>query len=96
MPVVLNKKKKCGVVPFDSVYVGRPSKWGNPYVIGVDGSRAEVISMYEQWLHSSGLINDVWELRGRDLVCFCAPSACHADVLLRLANNGVRTEDDGE
>ena len=68
------------------MYVGRPTKWGNPYVIGRDGSRAQVIERYRAHLHHSGLINQIDELTGKDLVCWCAPAACHADMLLELAN----------
>ncbi|MBB6469416.1 hypothetical protein HNQ96_005306 [Aminobacter lissarensis] len=69
------------------VYVGRPSKWGNPFVIGRDGSRAEVIAKYRAWLSSQPeLLDALDELRGRDLVCWCAPHACHGDVLIELAN----------
>ena len=72
-----------------SVYVGRPSKWGNPFVIGVDGTREEVIAKYETWLLAQPeLIADaVIELKGMALVCFCAPNPCHGDVLRRIANN---------
>ena len=79
---VWNKREKG--VPANAIYVGRPSKWGNPYLIGRDGTRDEVIKKYEQWLAKSGL--DVTELRGKDLVCWCKPLACHADVLMKLAN----------
>jgi len=70
--------------PLDAVYVGRPSKWGNPFVIGMDGTREEVVEKYRQWIVVSGL--NVRELRGKDLVCWCKPGACHGDVLLELAN----------
>lgn len=81
-PRVWNKAR--GDYPASAVYVGRPSKWGNPYRLG-KGDRAEVIAKFREWLLSeSGL--DVAELRGKDLVCWCAPRACHADVLLELAN----------
>ena len=85
---VLNKKYLRG--PADNaVYVGRPSVWGNPFVIGKDGSRAEVIEKYETWLMSQPqLLSKLHELRGKNLVCWCAPQACHGDVLLRLANKG--------
>lgn len=73
-----------GHVPPGAVYVGRPSKWGNPYRIGVDGNREEVVRKYKEWLPTSGL--DVYELRDKNLVCYCAPLLCHADVLLELAN----------
>lgn len=85
MPKVLNKKKD--EIPSEAVYVGRPSKWGNPFVIGKDGTREEVIDRYERWLLlESRLVGDLEELRGRDLVCWCAPEPCHADVLMELAN----------
>lgn len=85
VPKVLNKSK--GRIPPDAVYIGRPSKWGNPYVIGRDGTREEVIAKYKLHLHTTGLVNSVDELRGKDLVCFCAPKPCHGDILIRLAND---------
>jgi hypothetical protein len=48
-PRVLNKKQLRGSVP-NSTYIGRPSMWGNPFVIGKDGTRAEVVEKYECWL----------------------------------------------
>jgi hypothetical protein len=69
------------------VYVGRPSKWGNPFVIGRDGSRADVIAKYRAWIVAQpDLMGALEELRGRDLVCWCTPLACHGDVLADLAN----------
>jgi hypothetical protein len=89
MPKVL-KHKRYAKIPPNAVYVGRPSKWGNPFVEGGDGSRAEVISKYERWLCDSpeaqALRNQIGKLKGKDLVCWCAPLPCHADLLLRLAN----------
>ena len=71
----------------DGVYVGRPSKWGNPFVVGRDGSREEVVRKYSEWLFRNvELLGQVHELRGKNIVCWCAPHACHADVLLELAN----------
>lgn len=68
-------------------YIGRPSKWGNPFVIGRDGSCEDVIAKHLGWLSSQPeLLNALEELRGRDLVCWCAPQACHGDVLIGLAN----------
>jgi hypothetical protein len=61
-------------------------KWGNPFIIGPDGSRAEVIAAHEAWFMQSDLLAEVDTLRGMDLVCWCAPRACHGDLLLRLAN----------
>lgn len=66
------------------VYIGRPSKWGNPFEIGRDGSREEVVTKYREWVLTQGLPFE--ELRGRVLGCWCAPKACHGDVLMELAN----------
>jgi Domain of unknown function (DUF4326) len=85
-PQVLNKKNLKGAVP-NAIYIGRPSMWGNPFVIGKDGTRAEVIEKYERWLlRQPHLMARLDRLRGRQLVCWCAPLQCHGDVLLRLAN----------
>jgi len=84
MPAVLNKRYE---MPKGAIYIGRPSKWGNPYIIGKDGTRDEVIAKYKLHLLMSGLVNEVEELKGKDLVCWCAPEACHGDILLELAND---------
>ena len=69
------------------VYIGRPSKWGNPFVIGRDGTREDVIAKYEAWLlEQTELVAALPELAGKTLGCWCAPQACHGDVLARLAN----------
>lgn len=70
------------------VYIGRPSVFGNPFVIGKDGSREEVVAKYEQWLLGQPeLVAKVKaELKGKVLACWCAPLACHGDVLVRIAN----------
>jgi hypothetical protein len=82
---VLNKRMTG--VPAEAVYIGRGSQWGNPFRIGPDGDRAAVIAKYERWLRGQHhLLRALDELRGRDLVCFCAPAPCHGDLLLRLAN----------
>lgn len=87
MPRVLNRRRVG--VPSGAVYIGRGSKWGNPFAIGEDGDRAEVIEKYKTHLqHSPNLIASLGELKGKDLVCYCKPAACHGDVLLELANHG--------
>lgn len=75
---------KYGVnVPKNAVYIGRGSPWGNPFKIGPDGSREEVIAKFEcETLPTL----DLEPLRGKDLVCYCAPLSCHGDILLREAN----------
>jgi hypothetical protein len=82
---VLNKHRAG--VPAGAIYIGRGSKWGNPFRIGRDSDRATVIAKYERWLADQHtLLRALDELRGHDLVCFCAPHPCHGDLLLRLAN----------
>ena len=77
------------------VYVGRAaprrglkaSRFANPFVIGRDGDRGEVIERYRAWLaERPDLLAEVRGLRGLRLACWCAPKACHADVLAELAN----------
>jgi len=85
-PKVLTKMQLRGPVP-NAVYIGRPSIWGNPFAIGRDGTRAEVIAKYESWLAQQPcLMAQLDRLRGRHLICWCAPLPCHGDVLLRLVN----------
>lgn len=84
---VLNARKVGKRSSATQLYIGRPSKWGNPFVIRRDGSRADVIAKYRAWIVAQpALMNALDELRGRDLVCWCAPLACHGDVLIDLAN----------
>ncbi|MDX6707965.1 MAG: hypothetical protein QOK16_1097 [Solirubrobacteraceae bacterium] len=60
---------------------------GQPFVIGRDGTRQEVIERYERWLDTQPeLLAALPELTGRTPGCWCAPQACHGDVLARLAN----------
>lgn len=70
------------------VYVGRPTKWGNPYHVGSDGTREQIIEYYRLWLEKQLFVdpNFLRELIGKDLICWCAPKPCHADVLLEYAN----------
>lgn len=86
MPRVWNKRDPS--VPKEAVYVGRPTKWGNPYRIGNGYTRDNVVLHYELWLrqHPELLEEARRELQGKDLVCWCAPKRCHADILLTVAN----------
>ena len=90
MPNVYNKRNRLEVKPLDAVYVGRGygSCWGNPFRVGKDGTREEVIEKFEDYAIKRLTREPDWlePLRGKDLVCWCFPKACHADVLLRLAN----------
>lgn len=95
MPRILNKKdyyefnidsqKIEYMPPINSIYVGRPTKWGNPFVIGKDGTREEVVEKYREYI-SYRAPEVIEELKGKDLICHCAPKACHAYVLSEIAN----------
>jgi hypothetical protein len=65
----------------------RPSKWANPFRIGRDGTREQVIAKHKRWiLNQPQLLASLEELRDQTLGCHCAPQACHCDTLAELAN----------
>lgn len=84
------------VEAFD-VYIGRGSEWGNPFSHKPDtkadeivASRDEAVARYREHLWARirtepGLVNKLAQLRGRTLGCYCAPAACHGDVLALAA-----------
>lgn len=69
-------------------YPSKPSKWCNPYKIGKDGTREEVLNKYRSYITSKIERNelDIEELRGKALGCWCKPEPCHGDVLVELLN----------
>ena len=105
---VINIRQSGGVQRDKEVYVGRrnagsswlSAPWGNPFLVGVHGTRAECIESFREWLLSGRslgnneatvqrrewILKNVHTLRGRTLVCFCKPKACHADVLVEMAD----------
>lgn len=93
MPKVLNRH--VHIVPRDAVYIGRTTPFGNPFThhwppypgaVWVE-SRELSIELYRKWFdqlikEDPNFVAQVEELRGKDLVCSCAPAACHGDVIL--------------
>lgn len=78
--------------PYD-VYIGRAnsrhhlpsSKWANPFKIGRDGTRDDVIKAYRKHIAARpDLLAALPELEGKTLACWCAPYPCHGDVLVDL------------
>lgn len=74
--------------PYD-VYIGRPSKYGNPFRIGENGTRDEVCDLYARWLREEvvkdpELLNDILGLHGKRLGCYCAPLRCHGDEIVKF------------
>ncbi len=85
MSTPIPKKKKttavhCKKDSYD-VYIGRPSKWGNLFT---EGTKAENIRDYKEYVLKGPLIEDIEELRGKTLGCWCRPGRCHGDVLIEL------------
>lgn len=81
--------------PEGSVYIGRPSKWGNPFshlsntlAKFKTDTREEAIEKFEAWFRGQPeLVEEAkQELKGKDLVCWCAPKACHGHILARIVN----------
>ncbi len=75
--------------PPHAIYVGRPSPWGNPFIIGKDGTREEVIKLFRKYAIERMESDPSWlsPLKGcEDAVCWCAPEPCHASIVLELAN----------
>lgn len=75
-------------MPAGAIYVGRPSRWGNPFDGRLVG-RSESVWLFEQTLigNADPLAVIRRELAGRDLACWCPlDQPCHADVLIRHAN----------
>ncbi len=99
-PIRIQRKRTKGFkTPANTVYVGRPSKFGNPFnwkdgIAGDHGPRARVaaVMLYRQFIESergpsAPTDEDIASLRGKNLSCFCPlDQPCHADVLLELAN----------
>lgn len=84
--VLASKVVHCKKQSYD-ILIDRRTKWGNPFIIGKDGDRAEVIEKYRQWVVTqSHLMNSLPELKGKILGCWCSPKPCHGDVLVELAN----------
>jgi hypothetical protein len=104
MPDIFNKHHKNA--PKGAIYVGRPTKWGNPFThdpkvymayansktpMTLCNSREEAVTSYRNMVMSNKKFLDEIraELRDKDLVCWCHPAACHAEVLMEIANEDV-------
>lgn len=84
----MTKVVHCWQKHYD-VYIGRPTKFGNPFHVGIDGTQEEVVHMYRAWIMSRPkLLRAVrTELKGKILGCWCKPKACHGDVLKAIADD---------
>ncbi len=100
MPVRIQRKRVKGWrMPENTVFVGRPTKWGNPYPVEVYG-REEAVGKFAESIGNPDSplrfsLNDIRELKGKNLSCWCRlDEKCHADVLLKLANEPSEIADE--
>lgn len=93
----VNKVVHCKKEPYD-VYIGRPSKWGNPFTHLLSDTKAlykvttrlEAVKAYEKWITEGDgqhLLKDLHELKDKILGCWCSPLPCHGDILIKLLKN---------
>ena len=86
---VINKGYSSRTAIKLSLYIGRPTKWGNPFPLRKESRRNLVCDQYEA-LMATRLIKgeitdeDFKEFDGKNLLCFCAPKRCHGDTLVML------------
>ena len=73
-----------------AVRIDRSSKYGNPFLLGMDGNRDEVCDAFESHYlpHKPSIQKDLKTLRGKVLICHCYPERCHGNCLCDLANGG--------
>lgn len=90
----IQRKRTAGWrMPPNTVYVGRPSIYGNPYQVGVDGTVKECLALYRQRLNDNEELRQaiISDLTGKDIACWCAVDApCHGDVILEIINDPIR------
>jgi hypothetical protein len=83
---IQRKRTKGWRMPPDTIYVGRGSRWGNPFTLANSGNMHPAL----RFACEVAPLWDVSSLRGKDLACWCSLAAkCHADVLLELANESA-------
>ena len=90
MARIVNLKREPDAVANGAVRIDRRTPWGNPFAVGRDGSRRQVIARYraDLWRRiraGETAVEAVAALHGRDLACHCAPLPCHGQVLARAA-----------
>ena len=82
-----------------NVYIGRGSIYGNPYKIGKDGTREEVVEKYKKYFYKRMLTDKefrdkVHSLKGKILGCYCAPDLCHGNVILEYLEKKNMEDDE--
>lgn len=69
-----------------AVCIMRGTRWGNPFIVGKDGTRKEVVELFRRYAQWRLTIQPQWlaPLRGKTLKCCCAPQPCHGDVIVEI------------
>lgn len=85
---IQRKRAKGWRMPEGAVYVGRPTKWGNPFALVEYGRELAISNFRRRAIGLKAIDPQYFEaLRGKDLACWCrVDQPCHADVLLEIAN----------
>ena len=103
-PIRIQRKRTKGWrMPHNTVYVGRPTTWGNPFTIDCDAFEfsfampwqnpiniEQVLDDYREYVIVWEMISSNWakQLKGKNLACWCPlDQPCHADILLEMANS---------
>ena len=96
---VWRRRVKGWRMPENTVSVCRPGRFGNPFMVGPDRTQRQAVECFRAWLTTpyitagipekkQAILDGLESIRGKNLACFCQPgTACHADVLLDLAND---------
>lgn len=96
MPTLIKKyklkiynQKTDKKIPKDAWYVGRPSTFGNPFEITKKVTREKSLKLYREYMTKNLKIAELAKrhLKGKDLVCWCSPESCHAEILMEAAND---------
>lgn len=87
-PRLLNKRTDR--IGPDAVYIGRPSRYGNPFIMKQEKDRDRACDFFEEWImkdEQKYLRDEIKQkLKGKDLFCFCSPKRCHGETVMRIAN----------
>lgn len=84
MSIELLNMRNTPVTPGRCVRIDRKTKWGNPYKMNSESERMGVIKKYTYYILDSKLLDDIHELDGKWLSCWCYPKPCHGNVLKYL------------
>lgn len=92
-PTRIQRKRVRGwKMPPNTIYIGRPTKWGNPFTLTQrGGDRPSCVDAYREWLRETLKLDPHFldALRGRNVACWCRLDVdCHGDILLQMANKG--------